>query len=142
MGTNGLYVFKYNKRYYVYFKGNDSYPTAFGKTIINELQQMSAEDIIELKNLLIAIEIKTIYNNSYCGYTSLVHSLQNPKMYAFYITEDTPELYIGISYIYIINFDKNEFTVKFYGETRYQTLNFDMNNIPVYWDKLVEDYDG
>jgi len=141
MGTNGLYVFKYNKKYYVYFKGNDSYPSALGKKIVNEIQFMSAEDIIELKNLLIAINIDTKYENSYCGFTSLIHSLQNPSKYAFYIQENEPDLDIGINYIYIIDMDKNIFLVKFHGMYRIHTFVYDIYNIPIYWDKLIEDYD-
>ena len=140
MGTNGLYVFKYNKKYYIYFKGNDSYPSALGKTIVNELQLMSAEDMIELKNLINAININTAYDNSYCGFKSLIHSLQNPKEYAFYIKETEPELEIGTHYIYIIDMDKNVFLVKFYGTRREHIFAFDINNIPASWDKLIEDY--
>lgn len=140
MGTNCFYVFKYNKKYYIYFKGNDSYPSGLGKIIVNELQQMSAEDMIEIKNLINSINVNTTYDNSYCGFKNLVHSLQNPKKYAFQIKETEPELEIGIQYIYIIDMDKNVFLVKFYGTRHEHIFGFDINNIPLQWEKLIEDY--
>ena len=141
MGTDCLYVFKYNNIYYIYMKGNDSHPSRFGKTIVNELQQMSAEDYIQLKNNLRAIDTHYTSYESYCGFTSLVHSTRNPHKYVFYISSTEPELYIGISYIYIIDMDKNVFNVKWYGETRLNTDLYDLNNIPESWDCLVDHSD-
>ena len=141
MGTNGLYVFKYNKKYYVFFKGNDSYPRGLGKEIINELQNMSAEDVVILKYKILAININHKYTNSYCGYTSLMHSISNPHEYAFHISDSEPETEIGLHYIYIIDMDKNVFVVKWCGETERHKVIFDLQSIPTEWVKLVETYD-
>jgi hypothetical protein len=141
MGTDGLYVFKYNKKYYVYHKGNDSYPRGLGKTIINELQLMSAEDLVTLKYKILTININDKYENSYCGYTNLMHSISNPHEYAFYITDSEPKTEIGINYIYIIDMDKNVFVVKWCGETERHKVIFDIQSIPVEWCNLIETYE-
>jgi len=141
MGTNGLYVFKYNKKYYVYFKGNDSYPRGLGKTIINDLQQMSAEEFVELRNKIRAINVHDKYENSYCGYTSLMHSISNPHEYAFGIVDTEPETEIGLNYIYIIDMEKNVFVVKWCGEKERHKVIFDLQSMPPNWDTLIETYE-
>jgi hypothetical protein len=134
-------MLKYNKKYYVYFKGNDSYPHGLGKTIINELQQMSAEDVVTLKYKILAININDKYTNSYCGYTSLMHSISNPHEYAFHIVDTEPNTEIGLHYIYIIDMDKNVFVVKWCGKTERHKFIFDLQSIPTNWDTLIETYE-
>jgi hypothetical protein len=136
MGTNGMYVFKYNRKYYAYHKGNDSYPSGLGKTIVNELQQM--KDLVTLRNKISAINVHDKYTNSYCGYTSLMHSICNPHEYAFYILESEPSLEIGIQFIYIIDIDENVFIVKWYCGEEIHKIIFDIQNIPTEWYKLIE----
>ena len=136
MGTNGLYVFKYNNVCYVYFKGNDCSPHGLGKRIVHEINQMSAEEFIELKNMLRAINVHKDYNSSYCGYTSLKTSACAPENYVFYTSTSEPDLYIGIEYIYILDLDSNTFAVKYYSEVDTQRICFDMHNIPCDWEKI------
>ena len=140
MGTNCLYVFKYNNRYYVWFKGNDSYPNKFGKTLIDEIKNMDDNELIELKNKLGKININDFYKESYCGFKSLIHSIDNHYSYAFEIMNTEPELYIGISYIYIINLDKNVFIVKWYGILEKEKILFDLDNIPKEWYNIIIEF--
>lgn len=142
MGTNGIYGFKYNKLYYIFFKCNDSYPRGLGRTIVQEIQSMNAEQFEELKEKIKAIDITDKYTNSYCGYTSLLHSVSNPHDYVFVVRTTEPNtLYFSENYMYILDIDKNVFVVIWNGDKDTHKVIFDINNIPAQWEQLIETYD-
>ena len=77
MGTDGLYVFIYNKKYYVFFKGMDSYPKGLGNLLVKEINGWTPEYIDNLKKWIQRINIDE--HQSYCGFESLDHSVKNYK---------------------------------------------------------------
>lgn len=136
METNGYYILKYNNKYYNFFKRNECHPEGLGSCIVNELRQMSADELIEIKNLLNKIKYTTC--NGPCIYTSLRDAVIYPLKYAFHISSNEPELYIRvIHYIYTVDFDNKTFNVKWYTGCKIFKETFDMHNIPLEWAQRI-----
>ena len=139
MGTNGLYVFKYKKIYYVFWKGNDSYPKGLGNNIVNEIRKWKESDIKEIKQWIEQISVTE--TNGSGIFDTLESAVKNPNEYAFHSTDKLPELYIGIRWIYIIDFDKNVFVVNWWGEKNIHKQLFFLDSVPKCWYELIESFD-
>ena len=50
MGTRGLKVYRFRKRYYAFYNHYDSYPEGLGKTIVGEIPKDAAEYKVWLSN--------------------------------------------------------------------------------------------
>jgi hypothetical protein len=146
MGTNGLYVFVYNKKYYVFFKGMDSYPKGLGNLLVKEINGWTQEYIENLKQWIQQIKINE--EQSYCGFESLEHSVKNSTQYCCVIRTLPPNFYgegHGHSWIYTIDLDKTQFTVEWieyttkHGDFKEWTRKemFNLTAIPESWIDLL-----
>lgn len=145
MGTDGLYVFIYNKKYYVFRKGNDSYPKGLGNLLVKEINGWTHEYIETLKQWL--LQTKVDPNQSYCGFESITHSVTHSIMYCHYVCTLPPNFYEGGGYewIYTIDLDNTQFSVEwmeyttkdgnFREWTRKQVYN--LMEIPESWIDLL-----
>ena len=145
MGTDGLYVFICNKKYYVFFKGNDSYPKGLGNLLVKEINGWTPEYIENLKQWLLQINNDTIHQ-SYCGFESLTHSVKNSTQYCCYVSSLPPNFFLGdFQWIYTIDLDNTQFSVEW---MEYTTTNgafrewtrkqvFSLMEIPESWIGLL-----
>lgn len=138
MGTDGLYVFIYNKKYYVFLKGNDSYPKGLGQLLVNEIKGWTPELIENLKLWILQIDDYDNKIQSYCGFESLAHSVKQSTMYSHYVSTDPPK---GYEWIYTIDLDNMLFSIEW---ITYTTTNgifrewtrkeaYNLTDIPESW---------
>ena len=160
MSTKGLYIFKYKGKYYVFYNRHDSYPHGpYGlcSRLIESLKNLTREQIIKLlENLVLLHEEHVAANEDEYNeegqqdFISIEESLTRPYAYwSFFVRDKEPKEYVVIDgvkhfnedtydmeYIYIMNFDKELFTIK---QTYYDIqLHFPLFNIPDYWYDLYE----
>jgi hypothetical protein len=139
MGINCLYAFKYKKMYYVFMKGNEPYPKELGISIVTEIRKWKKTDIKEMQQWIEQINVTE--TNGPEIFDTLESAVKNPKEHSFYKCCELPELYIGIGWIYLIDFDKNHFIVKWLGDKYIHKQLFFLNYIPKSWYNLIEGFD-
>jgi hypothetical protein len=124
MGTRGYVIIRINNKYYTYYNNYDSYPSDLGKKIWYELREycIDKSKYNELKNKLINMEKstnKTIWYN--------LESIKILENELDLINESNDDYYINnnellrkyfndifIEYVYIIDFDENNFEMYSY----------------------------
>ncbi len=131
MVTHGNVIFKYKGIYYTFYNHSDSYISYLGSVIINEIRIMIKENRKrEYKNLLLHIPLKgSDKGDVHIG--SFYEILNYPESFQ-YFTSNKEEY---SEYTYIIDFDKNKFTINRYCENIYI---FNLNNIPKDWYEITE----
>ena len=140
MGTNGIYVFVCNKKYYVFFKGVDSYPKGLGNLLVKEINMWTLEYIENLKQWILQMMIDE--NQSYCGFENITHSIKHSSKYCCYIRTIPPKFNEGgYEWIYTIDLDITQFSIEW---IEYTTKNgdfkewtrkqvFNLTDIPESW---------
>ncbi len=132
MGTHGYVVFKYKGIYYIYYNHWDSYCDNLGRIVIDEIDKMISDDSIDFyKNKLLRIPFNDDNSDGCTCFHSIKSSIINYKNSVYYTSEDEPTN----EYVYIIDFDEEEFIITKYGD-RYI---FDLFDIPDNWIDIVEE---
>jgi hypothetical protein len=148
MGTDGLYVFVYNKKCYVFYKGMDSYPKGLGNLLVQEINDWTPEYIEELKQWILKINIYT--DQSYCGFESIEHSVRHAAQYNCYISTLPPNFGHREGHhqwIYTIDLDNTQFSVEWndtYPQENGEICEcprkqvFSLINIPESWIDIID----
>ncbi len=141
MGTRGNYVFRYKRKYYVFYNHWDSYFSGLGDDIVKELQQMKPEDFDKMKVLIEKIKQREEYDGSGSNFEGIMCALLNSDIYRLEeIIDCEPENDLFIEYIYILDLDNDVFKVKYWGPNDIvQSNRFRLSNIPSDWKDFVAD---
>ncbi len=141
MGTRGNYVFRYKRKYYVFYNHWDSYFSGLGDDIVKELQQMKPEDFDKMKVLIEKIKQRENYDGSGSNFEGIMCALLNSDVYRLEeIIDCEPENDLFIEYIYILDLDNDVFKVKYWGPNdTVQSNRFRLSNIPSDWKDFVAD---
>jgi hypothetical protein len=133
MGTRGLYVFKYQGLYYIFYNHWDSYPSGgLGDTIVAELKTLDFEKVRELVSAITVDHIAEIGEGH--NFISLMDALKNPENFALLdISKEEPDCTYDAEYTYIMDLDKTIFKVI----SNYGSMKFKLTDIPSYWVDLV-----
>jgi len=117
--VSGLYGYKYNGVYYMFFNDEFSEYEHFGKSRIIELHNMSAEKIEKIKNKMNNFSKKTLESNSKPGYFGIESTVCNPtQSYCVEISLWEPPVSEKAQYIYIMDLDSDSLVVKHSWETK------------------------
>jgi hypothetical protein len=138
MGTRGLYVFKYNGIYYIFYNHYDSYPSALGESIVKDIMEIINNNIFDtVKESIKKIPLTKEENNGDNAYVSIIDASSSPLYYTYHTSDLEPNTNIFIEYVYIIDFDENVFVVKQneFNNNRYKTFN--LFSIPKNWINLI-----
>lgn len=120
MGTIGLVVVKYNKKYYSRYNHMDSYPEHLGKEIVNKFQELDYLDSVDKEQ-----------------YKEHILAVASDKLTE--ISEKEPETTLMIEWVYIIDLEKMTFSIKGgYYQPEY-TIN---ETIPEYEEDSDYDYEN
>lgn len=138
MGTNGLFIFKYKGKYYVFYNHYDSYPNipqGLCSRLIEDLKKYNLEQLTQLlEKFILLINHKGDENEElYKDYESIEETLTN-KNYQYEIMNTTKEIQkkdICIEYKYIINLDEELFTITNVWDNI--QLHYPLFNIPNDW---------
>ncbi len=136
MGTRGLYIFRYDGKWYVFYNHWDSYPSGLGQDIVKELRTIDFERV---KDLLSSItkEHVDMYGSNFEG---VMKALENPSTYRLEHVGEKPTIKsFDIEYEYTINLDDELFEVNYFsGESgRYNTQRFPLRSIPDAWERCI-----
>ncbi len=132
MGTHGYVVFKYKGIYYCYYNHSDSYCAHLGELVVNEIYKMIDDNCMDFyKNKLLRLP----FNDDHCEglkyFYTIYDAIINYESSNYYTSEEE----ISSEYVYIIDFDEDEFIINKYGD-RYI---FDLLDIPNDWMEIVEE---
>jgi hypothetical protein len=111
--VSGLYGFKYNGVYHMFFKNNFCEYENIGKSYIIELHGMSTKKIEYIKKNLQSVSKKALEEKSPFPYSGFVSTSEN--LYSAYFVEISlfePSISDKIQYIYIMDLDSNALVVK------------------------------
>jgi hypothetical protein len=141
MGTRGRYVFKFLKKYYVFYNQFDSYFSGIGDMIVKELANYKLEDFEKMKAKLSIIKRSDINDGSGSDFEGVMCALENPDKYRLIeITNCEPDNDSDIEYIYILDLDHDIFKVKYIGYDNCIDCNrFRLSAIPRDWMDFVRD---
>jgi hypothetical protein len=124
----GLYGFKLNGVYHLYWNGSKSDPDNLGKAIMQELKTYNDKTWVQIKK-----QIQSLPNPKWIGQTldvcfsSLTEALEYP--FIKFLCKSTiwePDCDDKIKFIYIIDLDDNIFKIV----RHRQTQIFNLNNLP------------
>ncbi len=135
MVTHGDVAFKYKGIYYIFYNHSDSYCEALGIEVVNDVNNIIANNYItyyKKKLLLIPLNEEMSDGNTY--FSSIYNSIIGYKNCSYYTSNYQP----SNSYVYIIDFDEDEFIINKYGKT----YTFDLFDIPDNWMDIVKTNDG
>jgi len=139
MGTRGLYVFKVQGIYYIFYNHWDSYPSWLGESIVEELKTV---DLISLRNLVLDLDVDDVWtgnDSNWLNFEGLMLAVQNVKQYKLLsITTDDPNTMTDdydAEYVYTVDLDEAVFKVKNGADG--QVTKFKLTDIPTYWKDLL-----
>ena len=135
MGTRGFFGFYYKKKYYFIYNQYDSYFSALGNKLLEEIKKMIDENLFDdwLSKFL---NVRFYYENSE-KYVTIIEEKkdENEKEYEddFYVQEQSFELLLNTNKKVIINdiHDINMYINDIFIEYMY-ILNFDDKSFDVY----------
>lgn len=131
MGTRGFYVFKYKEIYYIYYNQFDSSTSWLGKQLVRDFKDIIYANYIDkLKELIIKIPLNDKESNGSIHFTNILSAVKNPTSFAYHTSKEEPHE-LGIDFIYIFDFDNNEFIVKSGNH-----MKFNLYNIPDDWEYM------
>jgi hypothetical protein len=134
MVTHGYVVFKYEGIYYIYDNHSDSYCEALGKEVVNEIDIMINKNYIKYyKKKLLSIPLIREMSEGGGGisqFYSFYNAIYYPDSCSYYTSKYEP----SNSYVYVIDFDEEEFIINKY-DNRY---TFNLFDIPDNWMEIVE----
>jgi hypothetical protein len=134
MVTHGYVVFKYEGIYYIYDNHSDSYCECLGKEVVNEIYKMINKNYIKsYKKQLLCIPLINEMNDADNQFHSFYNSIYGYDNSAYCTSKYEPYN----SYVYIIDFDEEEFIINKY-DNRY---TFNLFDIPDNWMKIVDTTD-
>lgn len=134
MVTHGYVVFKYEGIYYIFNNHSDSYCSCLGNEVVNEIYYMINKNYIkDYKKKLLRVPLVNEMTEGGGGishFYSFYQSIYNPDSCSYYTSNYEP----GNEYVYIIDFDEEEFIINKY-DNRY---TFNLFDIPDNWMNIVE----
>ncbi len=131
MVTHGYVVFKYEGIYYIYNNHSDSYCSCLGNEVVNQIHNMLNNNYTEYyKKSLLRIPLRNEMTEGDLQYYSIYNSIIGYESCSYYTSKYEP----SNSYVYIIDFDKDEFIITKYND-RY---TFNLFDIPDDWMDIVE----
>jgi hypothetical protein len=115
MGTKGCVAFRYRGIYYIFYNSHDSYFSALGQQIVNEINGLilDREEWEGLKEILTNVPLVPDWTEGETIYRGIYDECQEEYQY---ITTERDECY-G-SYNYILDLDNEEFVIIKYDERR------------------------
>ena len=139
MGTRGLYVFKVQGIYYIFYNHWDSYPSCLGESIVEELKTV---DLIYLRTLVLDLDAEDVWtgnDSNRLNFEGVMLAVQNVKQYKLLsITTDDPHIMkddYDAEYVYTVDLDEDIFKVKNGADG--QVTKFKLTDIPTYWKDLL-----
>ncbi len=135
MGTHGYVVFKYKGIYYIYENRSDSYYEGLGKEVVDDINRMVYyKKTKKYKEQLLRVPFENRDRDGEQYFHSIYDSIYSYDTYDYYTSNEEPYN----SYVYIIDFDEDEFIITKYGEQRY---TFNLFDIPDNWIDIVKTND-
>ena len=147
MGTNGLFGFRYKKKYYMVYNNFDSYYSYLGNNLLNELKIMMQNDDFE-KWIKLFLNIKIVYedtiptvddlvklNKSETDFYSLLHENQGSYIRCLQsgyllivkdVINDICNDNITAEFIYILDFNHKTFIIS----NHRKNYIYNINNLP------------
>ena len=134
MVTHGFVAFKYEGLYYVYYNHSDSYCSALGVLVVDEVKHMIDKNYIKYyKKKLVRIPLRDEQNDGDNYFDSIYSAIKYYDVRSYYTSKYEP----SNEYNYIIDFDNDEFIINKY-DNRY---TFNLFDIPYDWMEIVENND-
>ncbi len=134
MVTHGDVVFKYKGIYYIFYNHSDSYCEALGIQVVNDVNNMVANNYITYyKNKLFIIPLSNEMSDGDTYFSSIYNSIVGYKSCSYYTSKYPP----SNEYVYIIDFDEDEFIINKYGKE----YIFDLFDIPNNWMDILNTQD-
>jgi hypothetical protein len=135
MVTHGYVVFKYERIYYIYYNHSDSYCSCLGVEVFNNINNMIKTNYINhYKKQLLRIPLRKETSEGTQHFYSIYDSLYGYEGVTYYTSTRQP----SNEYVYIIDFDQEEYTITKYGNS----YTFDLFDIPDDWMDIVETNEG
>jgi hypothetical protein len=135
MVTHGYVTFKYEGIYYVYNNHSDSYCSCLGENVVNEIDKMINNNYIKYyKKKLLRIPLRDEMLDGENYFNSIYDAIIYYDGYSYYTSNHEP----SNEYVYIIDFDEDEFIITAYCN-RYI---FNLFDIPEDWMTIVEENDN
>ena len=137
MVTHGYVVFKYQGIYYIYNNHSDSYCEHLGNLVVNEIYDMINNNYIEhYKKNLLRVPLwnqMTEGGGGISHFYSFYSAIYDPDSCSYYTATYEP----SNEYVYIIDFDEEEFIVD-----SNNRCTFNLFDIPENWMKFVNTNEG
>jgi len=134
MVTHGDVAFRYKGIYYIFYNHSDSYCEALGIEVVNDVNNIVANNYITYyKKKLLLIQLSNEMTDGDRYFSSIYNSIVGYKNCSYY----TSNYQTSNEYVYIIDFDENDFIINKY-DNRYV---FDLFDIPDNWMKIVKTND-
>lgn len=138
MGTRGLYVFKYEGIYYVFYNHFNSYASYLGVRIVKDIRTVTNNNEWGLvKYLITKIPLRTDNSSGDSIYGGIINSSTNPLDFVYNTSDCEPVCNIFIEFIYIIDLDDDIFSIK----TNQSEKSFALQDIPYNWIDIFENED-
>jgi hypothetical protein len=132
MVTHGYVTFRYKGVYYVFDNHSDSYCECLGKTVVDDVKDMINNHYIQYyKKKLLYIPLTNEMTDGDTTYYSMYDAIRGYNTSAYYTSNQEPYN----SYVYIIDFDENEFITTKH-DNRY---TFNLFDIPDNWIEIVNE---
>jgi hypothetical protein len=132
MVTHGYVTFKYKGIYYVFNNHSDSYYEGLGKEVVRDIGHIIHKNYIEHYKLqLLRIPLTNEMTDGDMQFHSIYNAIYNYDNCMYYTSKREE----GNSYVYMIDFDENEFVIDSY-ENR---ATFHLFDIPDNWIEIVNE---
>ncbi len=132
MVTHGYVTFRYKGIYYVFNNHSDSYCEHLGKQVVDDIKYMIKKKYIEnYKAQLLRIPLTNEMTDGDMQFYSMYTAIYNYDTCMYY-TSKTEE---GNEYVYMIDFDENEFVIDSYDNR----TTFHLFDIPDNWIEIVKE---
>ncbi|KAF2818718.1 hypothetical protein CC86DRAFT_413608 [Ophiobolus disseminans] len=110
MGTNGLYLFRFRSRYYVFYNHWDSYPEGLGNTLVSMLEQKRAE-YSEVEARLLGTYLNVSEKRARTGEILPLSAVGLENLHDAPGYKAHPGNHLFIEWVYVIDLDREEFYV-------------------------------
>ena len=115
MGTRGYVAFKLAGIYYIFYNNSDSYTSGLGNLVLKQLKKIiKSEKLLYVKELISKIPKRDSFNDGDLHFPGIIDSLSYPSTCQYTTSTEAPDNTVFIEWIYLIDFDKNQFIVKNY----------------------------
>jgi hypothetical protein len=132
MVTHGYVTFKYKGIYYVYNNHSDSYCEGLGQKVVENVKYMIKKNYIkQYKAQLLRVPLTTQMTDGDEYYHSIYDAIYNYNSCMYY----TSNIKESNEYVYMIDFDENEFVVNSYNNS----ATFHLFDIPDNWIEILNE---